>query len=44
MLGEGKDGAMIRHATIKDASKIAEILVFTKQMNYRRIFRKNYEE
>lgn len=39
MLGEGKDGAMIRHATIKDASKIAEILVFTKRMNYRRIFR-----
>ncbi len=30
---------MIRHATIDDASRIAEILVFTKRMNYRRIFR-----
>ncbi len=30
---------MIRHATVDDASRIAEILVFTKRMNYRRIFR-----
>lgn len=30
---------MIRHATPDDASRIAEILVFTKRMNYRRIFR-----
>lgn len=30
---------MIRHATVNDASRIAEILVFTKRMNYRRIFR-----
>lgn len=29
---------MIRRATAKDASRIAEILVFTKRMNYRRIF------
>lgn len=29
---------MIRHATLEDASRIAEILVFTKRMNYRRIF------
>ncbi|MCM1268062.1 MAG: GNAT family N-acetyltransferase [Bacteroidales bacterium] len=29
---------MIRRATIQDASRIAEILVFTKRMNYRRIF------
>lgn len=29
---------MIRHATVEDASRIAEILVFTKRMNYRRIF------
>lgn len=29
---------MIRHATINDASRIAEILIFTKRMNYRRIF------
>ena len=28
----------IRQATIKDVSRIAEILVFTKRMNYRRIF------
>lgn len=30
---------MIRRATAEDASRIAEILVFTKRMNYRRIFR-----
>lgn len=30
---------MIRRATREDASRIAEILVFTKRMNYRRIFR-----
>lgn len=29
---------MIRQATIDDASRIAEILIFTKRMNYRRIF------
>ena len=30
--------AIIRKATIKDISRIAEILVFTKRMNYRCIF------
>lgn len=30
---------MIRRATVKDASRIAEISVFTKRINYRRIFR-----
>ena len=29
---------MIRQATISDASRIAEILIFTKRMNYRTIF------
>lgn len=29
---------MIRRATLDDASRIAEILVFTKRMNYRKIF------
>lgn len=29
---------MIRPATLDDASRIAEILVFTKRMNYRKIF------
>lgn len=29
---------MIRRATVNDASRIAEILVFTKRMNYRKIF------
>ena len=29
---------MIRHATIADASRIAEILIFTKRINYRKIF------
>lgn len=29
---------MIRRATVADASRIAEILVFTKRMNYRKIF------
>ena len=29
---------MIRRAVVGDASRIAEILVFTKRMNYRRIF------
>lgn len=28
----------IRKATVQDASRLAEILVFTKRMNYRRIF------
>lgn len=30
---------MIRRATIEDASRIAEISIFTKRMNYRTIFR-----
>ena len=30
---------MIRKATIKDISRIAEILVFVKRMNYRSIFK-----
>lgn len=30
---------MIRRAIVDDASRIAEILIFTKRMNYRRIFR-----
>ena len=30
---------MIRQATIADASRIAEILIFSKRMNYRAIFR-----
>ena len=30
---------MIRCATIEDASRIAEILIFTKRMNYRPIFK-----
>ena len=30
---------MIRQATIEDASRIAEISIFTKRMNYRAIFR-----
>ena len=29
---------MIRHATTADASRIAEILIFTKRVNYRKIF------
>lgn len=29
---------MIRHATTADASRIAEILIFSKRMNYRKIF------
>ena len=29
---------MIRQATISDASRIAEILIFAKRMNYRKIF------
>lgn len=29
---------MIRHATIEDASRIAEILIFAKRMYYRKIF------
>ncbi len=29
---------MIRQATIADASRVAEILIFTKRMNYRKIF------
>ncbi len=29
---------MIRQAAVEDASRIAEILVFTKRVNYRRIF------
>ena len=38
-VGEGKDKAMIRHAMVEDASRIAEILIFTKRMNYREIFK-----
>ena len=30
---------MIRQATVKDASRIAEISIFTKRINYRSIFR-----
>lgn len=30
---------MIRHAVIADASRIAEILIFAKRMNYRKIFK-----
>ena len=30
---------MIRHAAIADASRIAEILIFSKRMNYRKIFK-----
>ena len=30
--------SIIRKATITDASRIAEILIFTKRMNYRSIF------
>ena len=29
---------MIRRATIADASRIAEILIFAKRTNYRKIF------
>lgn len=29
---------MIRHASTEDASRIAEILIFSKRMNYRTIF------
>ena len=29
---------MIRRATIRDASRIAEISIFTKRINYRSIF------
>ena len=39
MIREGKDNAMIRHAMTEDASRIAEILIFTKRMNYRKIFK-----
>ena len=35
----GQTGALIRKAAIKDISRIAEILVFVKRMNYRSIFR-----
>jgi len=33
-----QENNMIRQATIADASRIAEILIFTKRMNYRKIF------
>ena len=39
--GGGKKGEVmdhIRKATVQDASRIAEILIFTKRMNYRDIF------
>lgn len=32
-------GDCIRKSTVQDASRLAEILVFTKRMNYRSIFR-----
>lgn len=35
---ERKDASVIRPATPEDASRMAEILIFTKRMNYRRIF------
>ena len=35
---QGFNTIMIRQATEKDTSRIAEILVFSKRMNYRRIF------
>ena len=34
-----ENNAMIRRATINDASRIAEILIFSKRMNYRQIFK-----
>jgi len=33
-----QENNMIRQATMADASRIAEILIFTKRMNYRKIF------
>ena len=35
---EGTGVNHIRKATVADASRVAEILVFTKRMNYRSIF------
>ena len=35
---EGKENVTIRHATIEDAARIAEILIFAKRMYYRKIF------
>ena len=34
----GVKDPMIRQATIADASRIAEILIFSKRMHYRKIF------
>lgn len=36
---EGEFMEYIRKAVIEDASRLAEILIFTKRMNYRKIFR-----
>lgn len=36
-------GLLIRHATVADASGIAEILIFSKRANYRNIFQNDYE-
>lgn len=38
LIGKVLKNSMIRRATIEDASRIAEILIFTKRMNYRKIF------
>lgn len=35
---KGNRQAVIRRATVQDASRLAEILIFTKRVNYRRIF------
>lgn len=36
---KGESRTMIRCAKVEDASRIAEILIFTKRMNYRQIFK-----
>jgi GNAT superfamily N-acetyltransferase len=38
----GKNKKMIRRARVEDASRIAEILIFTKRMNYRKIFNNDF--
>ena len=38
-MGHTSNGDHIRKATLEDISRIAEILVFVKRMNYRSIFR-----
>ena len=37
--GPSSSASCIRKATVQDASRLAEILIFTKRVNYRRIFR-----